>query len=151
MAADPGSPANQRAIVERYFEMMQAGDPEIGALFAEEIVWIAPQSSPVGRRHEGKAAVLALMGQGTGLYDAAHPMSIDFTSFAAEADSVFVEFTLCARTGQGEPYENHYVFLFRIRGGLIREIHEHLDTHYAQRKLFDPNGVESPLDAPPGS
>ncbi len=148
MSQDAVQPAAQRAIVERYFAMMQAGDPEIGSLFADEIVWVAPQSSPVGRRHEGKAAVLALMGQGTGLYDAEHPMSLEFTAFAAEGENVFVEFTLRARTGQGEAYENHYVFLFRIRDGLIQEIHEHLDTGYAQRKLFDPHGVKSALDTP---
>ena len=33
-----------------------------------------------------------------------------------------------------------------IRDGRIAEVREHLDTHYAQRILFDPVGQSSPLD-----
>lgn len=132
------SPAENRALVERYFEMMQGGSPEIGTLFTDDVCWIAPQSSPVGRRHEGRAAVLALMGTGVGLYDMSQPMQIDFEAMAAEGDRVFVEMTLSATTRSGEAYLNHYVFVFRLRAGVICEIHEHLDTLYTQRMLFDP-------------
>jgi ketosteroid isomerase-like protein len=141
--ADPGS---QRAIVERYFEMMQRGDPDIGSLFAEDVCWIAPQSSPVGRRHEGKDAVLALMGTAVELYDMSRPMEIEFAAIAAQGDHVFVEMTLRATTAGGEPYCNHYVFVFRLEQGLIAEIHEHLDTLYTQRMLFDPVGQGSSRD-----
>lgn len=135
-----------RELVERYFAAVGAGDPEVGALFSEDAVWVAPASSPVGRRHEGRPAVLALMASGVGLYDASHPLEITPEAIAAEEDRVFVELTMRARTGQGEPYENHYVFVFTIRDGRIAEVHEHLDTLYAQRKLFDPVGQASPLD-----
>ena len=143
----PPNLESPRALVERYFSMMQAGDPAIGDLFDEDAVWVAPQSSPVGRRHVGKDAVLELMGQGVGLYDADEPMQIHFDAMVGEGETVFVEFRLDARTGSGEPYLNHYVFVFRVRDGRIVEIHEHLDTHYAQRKLFDPVGQASPLDS----
>jgi len=126
--------------------MVQSGDPEIGALFCEDVVWIAPQSSPVGRRHAGKSAVLALMGTGIGLYDADQPMQFAFDAIAAEGDVVFVEMTLEAKTRAGLPYLNHYVFVFRMRDGKISEVREHLDTFYAQRLLFDPAGQSSPLD-----
>lgn len=132
------SPSKQRALVERYFAMMQSGDPEIGSLFSDDIVWVAPQSSPVGERHEGRPAVLELMSMGVSLYDMSQPMQIEFDAIAAEGDHVFVEMTLSATTRGGEAYRNHYVFVFRLAGGLIAEIHEHLDTLYTQRKLFDP-------------
>jgi ketosteroid isomerase-like protein len=134
------------ALVERYFEMVASGDPEIASLFAEDARWVAPQSSPVGQFHNGKAAVLELMGSGVGLYDSSHPMDIQREATAASGDHVFVEMTMEARTAQGEAYRNHYVFVFQIRGGLICEVHEHLDTLYAQRLLFDPIGQASPLD-----
>jgi len=140
-------PEAQRAIVERYFKAVRAGDPNIGALISEDAVWIAPQSSPVGRRHEGRAAVLELMGKGVGLYDMSHPMEMEIDAIAAEGEHVFVEMTLSARTLAGEPYRNHYVFVFRIREGLIVEIREYLDTLYGQRMLFDPVGQSSPLDS----
>jgi ketosteroid isomerase-like protein len=136
-----------RSIVERYFEGVRSGDPEIGTLFSEDVVWTAPQSSPVGRRHEGRAAVLELMGKGVGLYDASRPMQMEIDAMAADGDHVFAEMTLSARTLAGAPYRNHYVFVFRIRDGLIVEVREHLDSLYAQRMLFDPVGQRSPLDS----
>jgi ketosteroid isomerase-like protein len=140
------SASSQRALVERYFSMVQSGDPEIGTLFSDDVCWIAPQSSPVGRTHEGKTAVLELMGIGVGLYDMSHPMQIEFDAVAAQGEHVFVEMTLAATTGSGEPYRNHYVFVFRIREGKIVEIHEHLDTQHAQRMLFDPVDQKSAID-----
>jgi len=140
-------PEAHRAIVERYFASVGSGDPEIGALFSDDAVWIAPQSLPVGRRHEGKAAVLELMGKGVGLYDMSLPMEMEIDAMAAEDEHVFVEMTLRARTLAGEAYRNHYVFVFRIRGGLIVEIREHLDTLYAQKLLFDPVGQRSPTES----
>ncbi len=141
------TPAAHRAIVERYFEMMQQGDPELASLLCDDVCWVAPQSSPVGRRHEGLAAVLELMQTGVGLYDMSQPMDLDIEAVAAEGQHVFVELRLRATTGAGKPYANHYVFVFRFQSGRIAEIHEHLDTHYAQRMLFDPVGQASWLDA----
>lgn len=148
--ADPRDVAEEARnldLARLYFERVAAGDPEVASLFAEDAVWVTPQSSPMGRRHEGKQAVLTLMSGGVGLYDVETPMEIRREAIAATGDHVFVEMTLTARTGQGQPYTNHYVFVFRMRAGLIVEVHEHLDTLYAQRKLFDPVGQRSPLDA----
>ncbi len=140
------SPQSHREIVERYFDCMQRGDPELASLLDAEVCWRAPQSSPVGERHEGRDAVLALMGRGVGLYDASQPMRLEFEAIAAEGDRVFVELALGATTAAGEPYANRYVFAFRLRNGRIVEIHEYLDTLYTQRLLFDPIGQRSPLD-----
>jgi len=138
--------AGNRAIVERYFELMQSGDPAIAELFAADACWVAPQSSPMGRMHAGRDRVLALMSGGIELYDPSKPMDIDFEAIAAEGDRVFVEMTMAATTAAGEPYRNHYVFVFTLRDGRIVEVHEHLDTLYTQRLLFDPVGRSSPVD-----
>jgi len=138
-ASDPDEPtaASNRAVVERYFQMMQQGDPGIGSLLCEDICWVAPQTSPLGRRHEGRAAVQELMGTGVALYDTSRPMQIDIEAMAAEGDRVFVEMSLRARTRAGDAYCNQYVFVFSMREGRIAEIHEYLDTLYTQRMLFD--------------
>ena len=149
---DPAQEARNLDLALLYFERVAAGDPDVASLFAEDAVWLTPQSSPMatasGRRHEGKQAVLTLMSGGVGLYDAEAPMEIEREAMAATGDHVFVEMTMNARTGKGQPYTNHYVFVFRMREGLIIEVHEHLDTLYAQRKLFDPVGQRSPMDDP---
>lgn len=133
-----------RRIVARYFELMRSGSPEIEGLFADEACWVAPQSSPVGRRHEGKAAVLALMASGVSLYDVSRPMELAIEAMAAAGERVFVEMTITATTRSGERYRNHYVFVFRLQDEKIVEVREHVDTLYAQRLLFDPL-PEAPL------
>jgi ketosteroid isomerase-like protein len=133
-------------LVDRYFELLQKGDPRIAELFTPDACWLAPQSAPVGRRHEGLDAVLALMASGLGLYDTTRPMQIERTASLAGDERVYIEMTIRATTRRGEPYENHYVMAFELRDGRIAEVREYVDSLYAQRKLFDPAGMVSPLD-----
>ena len=135
------------ALVDRYFDLLGKGDPTIAELFAKNARWLAPQSAPVGRLHEGLAAVLALMASGLGLYDTTRPLQIERTASLAGDELVYIEMTIRATTKQGEPYENHYVMVFQIRDDRIHEVREYVDSLYAQRLLFDPAGQPSPLDA----
>ena len=143
--SESAAPHPNLALIDRYFAAVSSGDPEIGALFTDDVVWRTPSSSPMPGPWVGKAAVLEAMGGGVDLYEAGS-LDIRPTARAASDDHVFVEMTMTATTAKGAPYENHYVFVFSIRDGLIAEVHEHLDTHYAQRRLFDPVGMASPLD-----
>ncbi|MBK7947639.1 MAG: nuclear transport factor 2 family protein [Deltaproteobacteria bacterium] len=148
MDRSASSPLARRnlALVDRYFECLGKGDPSIAELFAADARWLAPQSAPVGRLHEGLEAVLALMASGIGLYDSTRPMEIERTASLAGDELVYIEMTIRATTGSGEPYENHYVMVFALRDGRIAEVREYVDSLYAQRKLFDPVGLVSPLD-----
>jgi len=130
------SAADNKRLVRRYFDAVRSGDPDLGELLADEVSWWVPPSSPLGGLHDGKPAVLELMSSGGGLYDPDYPMELEIERILADEDWVSVEMTLEARTAAGEPYRNHYHFAFRIEGGLIREVREHLDTLYAQQKLF---------------
>lgn len=134
------STQESKALVRDYFAKMASGDPSIPELLADDVTWWVPQSSPLGGLHEGKDAVLALMGGGTDLYDAKTPMQIQIEEMVAEGDSVAVQVVIEARTAQGEPYRNHYHFAFRVSGGRIAAVKEYVDTLYAQQKLFDPRG-----------
>ena len=133
-------------LIDRYFAAVASGDPEIGALFAADAVWHTPASSPLPGPFVGREAVLEVMAGGVDLYE---PGSLDIrqTARAASGEHVFVAMTMTARTAAGAPYENRYVFVFRVRDARIVEVHEHLDTLYAQRVLFDPAGRSSPLDS----
>ena len=143
--SDGAAPHPNLALIDRYFDMIERGDPEIGSLLTDDVVWRTPQSSPMAGPWVGKAAVLEGMGGGVGLY-AEGTLDLQTAVRAASADHVFVEMKLTATTAGGSPYENDYVFVFVIRDGRIAEVREHLDTHYAQRILFDPVGQSSPLD-----
>jgi len=142
--------ARNLALVDRYFELLGKGDSAIAGLFSKDARWLAPQSAPVGRVHEGLDAVLALMESGLGLYDTSRPMKIDRTASLAGGELVYIEMTIRATTKRGQPYENHYVMVFRITNDKIVEVREYVDSLYAQRLLFDPAGQKSPLDGPTG-
>jgi ketosteroid isomerase-like protein len=115
---------------------MQSGDPSLPDLLTDDASWWVPPSSPMGGLREGKAAVLELIASGGDLYDAGTPMHVSIEQMVADDEWVAVQLTLAARTARGEAYENHYHFAFRIRGEQICEVKEHLDTFYAQQKLF---------------
>ena len=129
------SAANKR-LVRRYFDLVRAGDPTLPELLADDVSWWVPPGSPLGGLHAGKESVLELMASGTGLYDPDHPLEVTIEQMIAEDAWVSVQLVLTARTAAGEPYQNHYHFAFRVEDGRIREVREHLDTLYAQQKLF---------------
>ena len=150
-SSSPSSARDNLALVDRYFELLQKGDPGIADLFANDARWLAPQAGPLGRCHEGRVAVLALMASGIGLYDSSHPMQIERTACLAGDELVYIEMTIRATTKGGEAYENHYVMVFQLRGNRIAEVREYVDSLYAQRLLFDPVGMASPLAARRGA
>jgi ketosteroid isomerase-like protein len=123
-----------RALVQRYFEAMQAGSKALPELLADDVSWWVPPSSPLGGLHEGKAKVLALMARGVALYDG--PLAITLESLIAEGDRAAVQLVIDGRTAKGEPYHNFYHFAFRVRDGKICAVREYVDTLYAQQKLF---------------
>ena len=89
---------------------------------------------------------LAMLGD---LYDANTGINTEVLNLTAEEDRVVAEVCIRGRSAHsGEPYENLYVFLFWIRDSVFREVHEHLDTAYAERVLLKPAGIESGADMP---
>ena len=125
-----------KRVVERYFEAMRTGAPDLPDLLADDVTWWVPEASPLGGTHAGKAAVLALMGSGTDLYDPTVPFEITIESIIAEGGRVAVQLVMEARTARGEPYRNDYHFAFEVADGKIAAVREYLDTLYVQQKLF---------------
>jgi len=123
-----------KALVREYFRRMQAGEPTVAEMMAEDITWWVPQSSELGGTHRGKAAVLALMGKGVDLYQL--PLRVEIEEMVAERDQVCVQLVVEAKTAAGLPYRNDYHFAFRIRDGKLASVREYVDTKYAQELLF---------------
>lgn len=130
------SAAANKAIVRDYFAKMVSGDTRLPDLLADDVRWFAPPSGELGGMYDGKEAVLGLMSQGVGLYDADVPMVLDIEQMVAEDDWVCVQLVLEAKTAKGEDYRNHYHFAFQLRGGKLTYVKEYLDTQYAHEKLF---------------
>jgi ketosteroid isomerase-like protein len=123
-----------KALVREYFRRMQAGEPTVAEMMAEDITWWVPQSSELGGTHRGKAAVLALMGKGVDLYQL--PLRVEIEEMVAERDQVCVQLVVEAKTAAGLPYRNDYHFAFRIRDGKLAAVREYVDTKYASDLLF---------------
>ena len=123
-----------KALVREYFRRLQAGEPTVAEMMAEDITWWVPQSSELGGTHRGKASVLALMGKGVDLYQL--PLQVVIEAMVAERDSVCVQLVVEAKTAAGRPYRNDYHFAFRVRDGKIAGVREYVDTKYASEFLF---------------
>ena len=123
-----------KALVREYFRRMQAGDPTVAEMMADDITWWVPQSSELGGTHRGKAAVIALMGKGGELYQL--PLRVTIEEMVAERDQVCVQLVVEAKTAAGLPYRNDYHFAFRIRDGKLAAVREYVDTKYASELLF---------------
>ena len=131
------SSRRNKALIRRYFELVERGDPGITDLMAEEITWWVPPASPLGGSYRGKERVLELMNSGVELYDDRIPLRVEIEEMVAEGEWVCVQAIIEASTAQGVAYRNHYHFAFRLREGLIVAVKEYVDTLYAQRRLFD--------------
>jgi ketosteroid isomerase-like protein len=123
-----------KAIVREYFRRIESGDAKITDLLSDDVTWWVPQSSALGGTHSGKAAVLALMGQGVDLYQP--PLHVVVEEMIAERDWVCAQVVIEAKTAAGLPYRNDYHFAFRVRDGQIVAVREYVDTQYAAEKLF---------------
>jgi ketosteroid isomerase-like protein len=130
------SAADNKRLVRRVFDAMRSGDPELPDLLAADVTWWAPPSSSVAGLHSGKHAVLELMQNRGAPYGASEPGDASIEQMTVEDDWVSVQMTLGAQSAAGDEARNHYRFAFRVGDGRIHEVREHLDTMYAQLKLF---------------
>ena len=95
--------------------------------FADDVRWTIVGTTKWSRTYDGKKAVLEqLLGP---LRDRlAAPVKVAARRFIADDDLVVVEANGEATTKTGRPYNNTYCWIFRLAGGKVVEITEHLDT-----------------------
>ena len=134
-----GAASNKR-LIAGYFDKITKGDPTLPEMLADDVTWWVPPGSDMAGTYRGKAAVLAMMGAGVGLYSQAEPMKITVEKMVAEGDDVCVQFVLEALTAKGRRYRNHYHFAFTLRGEKIAAVKEYVDTKYAHDLLFSADG-----------
>jgi ketosteroid isomerase-like protein len=107
-----------------------------GALMTDDVRWWVPQSAVeaagIARPLAGKTAVLGLLA-GAGAFFSESHFSID--QVVAEDDHVAVHMHMQGRTASGKDYLNYYHFLYRLEGGRIAEVWEHVDTAYAYARM----------------
>lgn len=133
-----------KTVVRRYFKAIEDADYDtIEKLLADEVRFWLPPSVPDGVECQGRHDIMRNIVESiAGLYDPLVGLHPDIRHLTAEDDRVAAELVIRGRSkASGLDYENHYHFLFVIRDGRIVEFHEHLDTLYAFRALFEPAGI----------
>ncbi len=107
----------------------------LDALMADEATyWIAGQPHllpPAGLKT--KSEFIKMM---TGASAFKGPISMTIGAITAESDHVAMEAESNAVLQSGKLYNNHYHFLFTIRGGKIVSVKEYMDTHHAFDAFF---------------
>ncbi len=133
-----------KAVVRRYFKAIEEADYDtIATLLADAVRFWLPPSVPDGVEFAGRHEVMRNIVESiAGLYDTRVGLHPEIRHLTAEDDRVAAELVIRGRAkASGRDYENHYHFLFVLRDGRIAEFHEHLDTLYAFRALFEPAGI----------
>jgi uncharacterized protein len=120
------------ALIERYFDLVMRGTGTPEAVFAEDVSWHLPKSNPMGRTHDGRDAVLEMLGAGVDLYEPSS-MSTEIHTVVADDTHVAVRLTFRTRTAAGRDYEGEYQFLFECRDGLVTNVWESPDTLYQEQ------------------
>ena len=127
-----------RLIVERLFAALAEGDGRpLNAAMAGEVTWIVEGSGPWARAYRGKQAVVDEL-QRPLVANFATPYRCRAERIVAEGDTVVVLARGEVTTKRGEPYDNSYCFVMRLRDGEIVEIREYMDTALVDRVLVAP-------------
>lgn len=118
--------AQNKAIVRQAFEKWRAGGNVFAELLAPDIVWTIHGSGPVAGTYRSlndfvERASAPLVTR------LATPITPDVQSILADGDLVSVRFNGSATTTSGAPYRNQFVWLFRMKDGLVVEAEAFLD------------------------
>jgi len=121
--------------MRQVFAELERGNPRpFVDSFADDVRWTVMGTTPWSRTYDGKAAVLSDL-LGPLRERLAHSVRVTPTRILADEDCVVVEARGEATTKGGQPYNNTYCWIFRLRDGKVREITEHLDTELAATVL----------------
>ncbi len=131
--------ATQRheAIVRGAFHKWAAGASIFPTLLAPDVVWTIPGSGPVAGTYQGledfveRASRPLVSRLSTPLVPRVHHVW-------AAGDRVIVRFEASAQTTAGHPYHNQFVWIFRMRDGLVAEAEAFLDLA-AYQQVVDNN------------
>ena len=124
-----------REVVAGFFEAMRAGDPEgLRAALRPDAVWHIPRSGGLSSPR-GAEEIIALLTGAPGDFYLLETIRFERGFLVADEHHAALQFRMRCMTAGGLPYDNLYVFGFRLAEGRIAEGWEHTDTAYWQRTL----------------
>lgn len=140
--AEPLTPtARNQAIVRQAFEKWQGGANIFAGLIAPDVRWTIHGSGPVAGTYTSlqdfteRASAPLISRLATPLVPVVHDIW-------AVRDFVIIRFDASATTTSGAPYANRFVWIFRMKGGVVTEAEAFLDLA-AYQEVVDNNPQRS--------
>jgi len=122
-------------VVEKAVDAINRGDGEaLLELFADDVRFWMPGSTPVSRRVQGKEAFVDIFNTVAGQLD--KMVVLEVTNLIPAGEWVVMEAQGDALTKLGEPYRNSYCHLWKIADGKITDFTEYNDTQLVMDVLF---------------
>lgn len=123
-----------RQIVERFLTARAEQDADtITALLHPDAEWHTPQSVPIGP-FVGRDDVAAALGGGAaGKLLKVETIERDVHALFVDGDTAIALQRLKAEMHSGDIYENEYVWIYRVKDGLVIRMDEHVDSLHAAR------------------
>ena len=133
-----GSEQNKQLVLDYLRAIAEGRTADAREAFAEDALWRHPPSLGNGGRLEGRDAIFErYFAVDDNLFDTGRrAYNFEILSAIAEGDRVAVEMRHRGNSKDGQPFETDYHVSFEVRGGLIREVHEYLDSLYVKRELL---------------
>lgn len=134
---DAGIEGQNKTIVREAFEKWRAGGNLFAELLAPDVVWTIPGSDPVAGTYRSvedfvERASAPLISR------LATPLVPEVHDIWADGDTVIVRFDGSATTTSGAPYNNQFVWIFRMKNGSVVEAEAFLDL-VAYREAVENN------------
>ncbi|MBY3273766.1 nuclear transport factor 2 family protein [Rhizobium laguerreae] len=132
-ASDPGAETHDtaieirnKAIVRDAFEKWRAGTYVFAALLAPDVVWTIHGSGPVAGTYRSQDDFIERASRPL-TSRLATPVVPEVRSIYAVGDTVLIRFNGSATTTSGARYRNQFLWMFRMKDGLVIEAEAFLD------------------------
>lgn len=129
---DTAVEARNKAIVHDAFEKWRGGTYVFAALLAPDVVWTIHGSGPVAGTYRSQDDFVERASRPL-VSRLATPIVPEVRSIYAVGDTVLIRFDGSAKTTSGAPYRNQFLWMFRMKDGLVIEAEAFLDLVAYQR------------------
>lgn len=132
------SAEENKELVRGVFEQLAAGNTRaMSDAMADDFRWVFPGEWSWSGTWEPKQVVLdELLGPLMAQFERGYRSEAEL--IFAEGDRVVVQARGRATTKRGDPYNQTYCYIFRVRDGQLTEVIEHCDTALVERVLEPP-------------
>ncbi len=148
-APDPGAETHEtavekrnKAIVHEAFEKWRGGTYVFAALLAPDVAWTIHGSGPVAGTYRSQDDFVERASRPL-TSRLATPIVPEVRGIYADGDTVIIRFDGSATTTSGAPYRNQFLWMLRMKDGLVIEAEAFLDL-VAYQRVVDNNAPRAP-------